>query len=610
MTDPHGQSTIRILHVDDDPEFAALTAEFLTHEDDRFEVLTETSATAVLDRLRDEGEEIDCVVSDYQMPGMDGLELLQAIRTQLPDQWLPFLLLTGRGSEEIAADALNAGASSYVRKGGPDTYEYVATRIHEDLQRARAEQNSARFFTLADALDDPVYVLDNEGQFTDVNDALTALAGYGRGELLGSDPSVIKDEKARAAAEQHLARILSDDGPDSVTFEVEIQPKSGDPIPCEDHMGVLPYEGTDFQGSVGVLRDISERKARERALTEAKEHYRILVEQNLIGLYITRGTELIYHNERFAELFGYPAESNVLAGESFLPLVEAADRGRLEENLTGVEADYGESLREPYIGVCHGGETVNVELHARGIDLDDEPAVIGTVVGVNDDDRLWELRRERDRLEEFTSIVSHDLRSPLSVARGQVELARTGDDAASGDVLSTVADALDRMDELVAELLTLAKQGEVVSDREAVDLPAVAESTWRNVATAGTTLEVTADGEIDADPGRIKAVFENLYRNSIDHTDGDVTVTVGDLDADGGARGFYVADDGAGIPADERTAVFETGYTTADDGTGFGLAIVAEIVEAHGWQIKVCEGRDGGARFEIRDGEYPIRPRS
>jgi signal transduction histidine kinase len=89
-------------------------------------------------------------------------------------------------------------------------------------------------------------------------------------------------------------------------------------------------------------------------------------------------------------------------------------------------------------------------------------------------------------------------------------------------------------------------------------------------------------------------LFENLFRNAVNHGGGEVTVTIGEI-----ADGFYVADDGAGIPDDERDDIFEAGYSTADGGTGFGLAIVKEVVEAHGWEIRVTDSEMGGARFEI-----------
>ena len=260
---------VRVLHVDDDPDFAELTALYLEREDDGFEVETAASAAEALDRLAEAS--YDVIVSDYDMPRVDGIEFLRQVRRQFPDVRVPFVLLTGKGSEEVAAEALHAGATSYVRKGGPDTYEYVVERIRRDIRAARDRRDSDRFGTVVEALEDPVYVLDSEGRFTYVNDALVDLVGYRRADLLGATPSLIKSPDAVASAERHLGLLLSDDGPDSITFEVEIQPRAGEPVPCEDHMGVLPYRGERFRGSAGVLRDVSERKAREREREETIE---------------------------------------------------------------------------------------------------------------------------------------------------------------------------------------------------------------------------------------------------------------------------------------------------------------------------------------------------
>jgi signal transduction histidine kinase len=99
-----------------------------------------------------------------------------------------------------------------------------------------------------------------------------------------------------------------------------------------------------------------------------------------------------------------------------------------------------------------------------------------------------------------------------------------------------------------------------------------------------------------ADRSRLQQLFENLFSNSVAHAGVDVTVRVGLLD---GRDGFYVEDDGPGIPETERSTVFEMGYTTDTDGTGFGLAICNQIADAHGWNFGVTEGRWGGARFEV-----------
>lgn len=205
-----------------------------------------------------------------------------------------------------------------------------------------------------------------------------------------------------------------------------------------------------------------------------------------------------------------------------------------------------------------------------------------------------ELERQNDRLEKFTSMVSHDLRNPLNVAKGRVEIAiETGDT----DQLEAADNALDRMALLIEDLLTLARQGQPIAETEEINLASHAEEAWKYVATSMATLETETALTVMADPERLQQLFENLFRNAIEHGSEEATIRIGELD---GESGFYVADDGPGIPEAKRTKVFESGYSSAADGTGFGLAIVKEIVEAHGWTISVTESWAGGARFEIR----------
>jgi len=156
------------------------------------------------------------------------------------------------------------------------------------------------------------------------------------------------------------------------------------------------------------------------------------------------------------------------------------------------------------------------------------------------------------------------------------------------------------MDELINDLLTFAREGETATDTEPLGLAPLVESCWRNVETAETDLVVESDRTVRADRSRVQQLIENLFRNAVEHG-GDV-VTVGDL-----ADGFYVADDGPGIPEADREAVFEAGHSTTHDGTGFGLAIVGQVAEAHGWDVTVTESADGGARFEVTCVEFADR---
>jgi len=202
-----------------------------------------------------------------------------------------------------------------------------------------------------------------------------------------------------------------------------------------------------------------------------------------------------------------------------------------------------------------------------------------------------DLERSNERLEEFASVVSHDLRNPLNVASLRLELAQQEVDS---EHLEAVDRAHDRMNSLVEDLLLLARSGTRVDEQRQLSLTTVVEDCWRTVETADATLRVEREFEIRADPSRLRQLLENLLRNALDHGPTDVTVTLGPM-----TDGFYVADDGPGIPETDRERVLDRGYSTATDGTGLGLAIVATIAEAHGWTVSVTDSTDGGARFEF-----------
>ncbi|EMA57730.1 histidine kinase [Halorubrum distributum JCM 13561] len=278
-------------------------------------------------------------------------------------------------------------------------------------------------------------------------------------------------------------------------------------------------------------------------------------------------------------------------------------------------------------------------VHERGRATDDG-AVVGYLFLADERvQRRRRLERQRERLEEFASVVSHDLRNPLSVAVGNIELAAELDEDASPERLDRALDALDRMDDLIGELLTLAREGETVQSAEPTELRPVVESAWETVGErADAALVVDGPlGTVPCDADRFRQALENLFRNALEHgTPEDVDALPGSDPAGSGSGdraasgtfspreelsgeraagnaedaavrvrvgrtddGFYVADDGPGIDPDQREAVFEPGHTTAPGGTGFGLAIVERIAEAHGWTVSAARSREGGARFEF-----------
>lgn len=201
-----------------------------------------------------------------------------------------------------------------------------------------------------------------------------------------------------------------------------------------------------------------------------------------------------------------------------------------------------------------------------------------------------ELRRQNERLERFANVVSHDLRNPLGVAQGRIGMIDDDEHA------PIVAKNLDRMEAIIDDVLTLAREGQAVEETEPVDLNVLAANCWATVETAAASLSVADEVVIHAEERRLQQLLENLFRNSIEHVGEDVSITIGAL-----ADGFYVEDDGEGVDPEHRDQVFEAGYTTNPDGTGFGLNIVKEITAAHGWTVAITDAADGGARFEFTD---------
>jgi len=166
------------------------------------------------------------------------------------------------------------------------------------------------------------------------------------------------------------------------------------------------------------------------------------------------------------------------------------------------------------------------------------------------------LERQNEQAEEFATIVSPRHQKPAQRPVGSLEIAQeTGDQAA----FDRCQRAIERMETLIEDVLSLARAGDRITDPEPVEAESLLETCWENVATPDATLVVENVGSIRIDENRVQQLLENLFRNSVEHGGGDVTVTVGGLD-----DGFFVADDGPGIPPAEREQVFDAGFTTAD----------------------------------------------
>jgi PAS domain S-box-containing protein len=250
--------SIHVLHVDDEPDFAEMAGTFLEREDSRFDIETTTSSDQALDRLAE--DRFDCVVSDYDMPGRNGVEFLKAVREEYSD--LPFILFTGKGSEEIASEAISAGATDYLQKeSGTDQYKVLANRVTNVYERYQTAQDLVEttelYETMLSNISETVLITDDEGSFTYICPNVHFVFGYSAADI--EDFEVVDSLFEEQLFDQEELRT---DGVIS-NIETEITNKSG-----ERRTVLVTVKRVSIKKGTRLytVRDITDRKERRRKL--------------------------------------------------------------------------------------------------------------------------------------------------------------------------------------------------------------------------------------------------------------------------------------------------------------------------------------------------------
>lgn len=471
-------------------------------------------------------------------------------------------------------------------------------------------------------------VLDADGRITWVSSAVWHTLGYEPDELVGDHALEYQHPDHHEAVTEAFERLQAQ--PDeSQTVETRFR-RADDSWRWLEATMQNRFDDDTIGGILLTSRDITERKKREREYRELADEYQTLLNNTDDAIFLLAVEHTASGEEfRFERLSPSYEDQTGLTTEDMQGQTPTEVFG--ERVGSELAANYHRCVRarEPITYQ----EEVPVETDARVWQTNLAPVIVEGVVtrlvGITRDvtDRVRrerQLQSQNEQLEEFTSVISHDLRNPLSVARGRAELLAAEHD---GEHVGKLVDALDRMEQIVEDTLTLARQGQVVSETEPIRVAKLATRCWQTVSTTGAALETVDDFTIEGDQSRLRHLFENLFRNAIEHNsaspdsqtrrdaaehdsaspdsqtrrdtaqrdDPEVTVRVGQFDE----SGFYVEDDGVGIPVEARESVFEAGHTSASDGTGFGLTIVKRIAEAHGWEVEITDGTDGGARFQF-----------
>jgi len=478
------------------------------------------------------------------------------------------------------------------------------------------------------------------GEILAANDAYCEMMDYSEDELLGAELWQFAAGDWAYGSGRRVEQARADG---SVRFDWSVRTGTGEDLPVEVQLGLTTHGGEAV--AVATIRATPDRRERKQELEAYRRRERALFDNNQLILWeMDLSTAKEYADQLASEtddLVAYLDDNPEEIGElnrridveylnqKTLDFYEVDSEAELLANLdeTITEQSF-EGLKRLWAGIAAGETTIRKECEVstfennRRVELlewnvpeayaDDYARVYATSIDITDrKKREQEVQRKNELLDEFASVVSHDISTPLSTVRNKAKLiAETGDPSHAEDIY----DASERVQNLVDRLQGLASQGKEVGETSPVVLETAARETWRSIRTPNATLRIESSPVIEAGRLRLQQLLENLLTNAIEHGStasqdgpanddgqhGTVTITIGELD-----NGFYVADDGPGIPEAERENVFEQGYTTSEDSLGLGLAIVQRIADGHDWTTTVTESEAGGARFEIWVDEIP-----
>lgn len=439
---------IAVLCIDDDRDVVELTATFLERESERFDVDVATAPELVL--ADTEFSTYDCLVCDYDMPEIDGLELLEAVREGHPE--LPVILFTGRGSEEVASEAISRGVTDYLQKGrGTEQYLVLANRIQNAVGAYRAQRERRRHLRAIETATEGISILDESGHFLFVNEAYADLYGYDREAMVGEHWSLVYPaEEVETISDEILPQVRADG-----YWQGETRGRRADGSTfLEDHRLTV----TDSGELVCTVRDLSEHRARVRRF-EAIFHNTY----TFVGLLDPDGT-LIEANEtalRFADVDREEVLGNPLWETHWF---QNSPRSREVAREAVETARKGELFRDE-LAVQGRDQTAIIDFTVRPVRNDAGEITLLVPEGRDITERRETSRRLETLMETVPGILYRCAAEPgwpIEELRGQVE-AITGHDPA------TLVENSERFDaqlihpddrELVRDAVTAARDSE------------------------------------------------------------------------------------------------------------------------------------------------------
>ena len=553
----------------DDPTAAEAIA---NAEESQLRVVTVADEAALQERLEETAA--GCLVVDTEALTADPGQVLAEARAVAPEE--PVVWVTPSPGS-LDDDALGPGTTVVERSAATEEWSFLVEKVRAVLKGGSPPGGLDQYRMLVESARDGLYILDASAEVVYLNESFAEMLGYDREELLGTHATIPMAEGELERGQRTVQELIESDSRESEVIDMEMETKPGGRITVSINFVVLTDESGTYEGLMGVVRDITERKEREREL----ERYEAIVQTVSEPIYVLDTDErFVRVNDGMLEKLGYDRETllgshvSLVAGDDGVrrqeALIRDLERGDSDRASTEVQLETADGTRRQY----------NINMAA----IRDHGELEATVVTAHD---VTELREHQRQLSVLDRVLRHNVRNKMSIVLGHAN-----DIAAEAPpAMTEQADAIREAATELLELSDSAREFESVFADDirrttTVDVVETVENVVRELRTEHPSAEIDPalpESALARGHETFELALSELFENAIVHSDREeptveVTVVAGEESVE-----VRVADDGPGLNDTDRRALLRGAETPLEHTQGLGLWLVR-------WAVKVADG--------------------